>query len=76
MAPVFPYSVELTHPYSILGLGLTIIGFALLLTGIVLGVYHASQRGWYLDQLKKAHEVEEMTLRSIPVHESTKRTKK
>lgn len=70
---VFPISMDLSHPYSILGFVLTVIGVGLLLAGIVFAVFYASQRGWFLDQLKKTFEAEEITLRSTTLAQVPKR---
>jgi hypothetical protein len=53
----FPYHVT-SQPYSILGLALTLSGIALLVYGVGMGIYHAHDRAWYMQELYKAHSIE------------------
>ena len=50
-----PYKIN-SHPYSLLGLCLTLIGWALLILGIVFSTHSALQRTMYMDRMKDAQE--------------------
>ena len=49
----FPYNIA-PHAYSLLGLFMVLVGFMLLVLGIVLCIHYALDRTFYLDQLKEA----------------------
>lgn len=68
---IFPYHIT-SHPYSLLGLTLTSIGIVLLCTGIIISVYYARERGWYMKELHKAHATEERKLKTRKVVEKQK----
>lgn len=59
---IIPYHLT-PHPYSLLGLSLTVIGVVLLLLGMVISIYYARERAWYMKQLHKAHAIEELKLK-------------
>ncbi|MEM3536769.1 MAG: hypothetical protein QXF44_03220 [Candidatus Bathyarchaeia archaeon] len=59
---IIPYHLT-PHPYSLLGLSLTSIGFVLLCLGIAISFHYARERGWYMKELHKAHSREEQKLR-------------
>jgi len=50
----FPYKIT-PHAYSLLGLFMVLSGFMLLVSGIVLCVQYASDRTFYLGQLKEVN---------------------
>jgi len=50
-----PYKLN-THPYSLLGLSLTSMGWALLILGMVFSTHSALQRTMYIDRLKEAQQ--------------------
>ena len=50
----FPYKIT-SHAYSLLGLFMVLSGFMLLVVGIVLCIYYAFDRAFYLDQLKEVN---------------------
>ena len=60
---IFPYQLG-ASPYDFLGLGFTLIGIMLLLTGIILGVHYGAQRLWYTNSLKETYRFEEDKLRA------------
>ena len=51
------------HPYSLLGLSLTLVSTVLLILGIALNIHRAKERAGYMKQIQKAHTVEELKLR-------------
>jgi hypothetical protein len=59
---IIPYHLT-PHPYSLLGLSLTLTGLVLLCLGIAVAVNYARQRSWYMSELQKAHLLEEQKLR-------------
>jgi len=59
---IFPYQLG-SSPYGFLGLAFTLMGIMLSLGGIILGVYYASQRSWYVNALKDSYKLEEEKLK-------------
>ncbi len=53
-----PYQIS-TKPYSILSLMLTFGGVGLIAIGVIMGLFYAHDRSWYLQELFKtnAHEI-------------------
>ena len=60
---IIPYHLT-HHPYSLLSLSMTSAGFTLLITGIALGIYYARERSWYMQELHRAHSMEERKLKN------------
>jgi len=49
-----PYQIS-NEPYSILSLFLTSGGVALIISGIIMGLYYAHDRTWYIQELFKTN---------------------
>lgn len=56
----FPYNLA-PESSSILGLALTLCGITLLVYGVAAGLFYAHDRGWYMQELRKAHSAEMST---------------
>ena len=59
---MIPYHLT-PNPYSLLSLSKISVGFTLLISGIVLGIYYARERSWYMRELHRAHSMEEQKLK-------------
>jgi len=69
---IIPYHLT-PHPYSLLGLSLTLAGIVLLILGIAISIHYAKERAWYMKQLQKAHAIEELKLKEKEEKEKDKR---
>jgi hypothetical protein len=47
---------------AVLGLALIISGFTLIVFGIAAGLNYSRDRGWYMQELRKATSIEEQSL--------------
>lgn len=59
---IIPYKLT-SHPYSVLGLALTLVGIVLLFLGIALSVNYALERAWYMEELRKAQALDALKLK-------------
>jgi cytochrome c biogenesis factor len=59
---IIPYHLT-PHPYSLLGLTLTVVGIVLLCLGIALSVHYTRERAWYMKELQKAYSLEQQKLK-------------
>lgn len=75
---IIPYKItpELHDPYSLLGLTLTAIGIALLLSGLALSIHYARERTWYMKQLRKASSTEDLEIKRKQVEEKLRKQRK
>ncbi|MEA2090252.1 MAG: hypothetical protein U9O89_05790 [Thermoproteota archaeon] len=52
-----PYHVEFV-PSTLLSLSLTLSGLSLLIYGVIAGLNYSHERAWYIEELHKAHSLE------------------
>ncbi len=69
-----PYSTE-SHVGAVLGLTLIISGLSLIIFGIVAGISCSRERGWYLQELRKANSFEETMMGKKTAKNTQKRKK-
>jgi uncharacterized membrane protein YiaA len=55
---IIPYSTQY-NAGSVLGLTLIISGFSLIIFGITAGIHYSNDRGWYMQEMRKANSVED-----------------
>jgi hypothetical protein len=68
-----PYYVE-PYPGAVLGLSLIMSGFCLIVFGLSVGIYYSRNRGWYMQELRKASALEEsMMFRKTKYNKKTRR---
>jgi hypothetical protein len=60
------------HNAAILGLALIICGLTLIVYGITAGISYSRDRGWYMNELRKANSVEEVLLSKKRVSSETR----
>jgi hypothetical protein len=67
-----------TEPFAgaILGLAMIISGLALIVFGIIAGLTYSHDRGWYMEELRKANSAEEAIIHNKPLKNSKIRTKR
>ena len=68
---LIPYCTE-SYLGAILGLSLIIGGFSLMVFGIASGMNYSRDRGWYMQELRKANSLEEVMMQG----KSTKNVRK
>jgi len=69
-----PYYTE-AHAGAVLGLTLIISGVSLIVFGIVAGIHYSHDRGWYMQELRKANSLEDVLI-SKPSTKSRKKKSK
>ena len=62
---IVPYRTE-PLAGALLGLTLTMCGVFLVVVGMAAGVHYSRDRGWYMQQLRKANSIEETILNRKP----------
>ncbi|MCL6577757.1 MAG: hypothetical protein K6T73_00015 [Candidatus Bathyarchaeota archaeon] len=72
---IFPY---VTEPFvgAVLGLSLVISGFSLIVFGIIVGLNYSRDRGWYMEELRKANSLEETMMQEKSPKTARKRKNK
>jgi len=72
---IFPYVIE---PFvgAVLGLSLVISGFSLIIFGIIVGLNYSRERGWYMEELRKANSLEETMMQEKSPKTARKRKNK
>jgi len=67
-----------TEPFAgaILGLTLIISGLSLIVFGIVAGLTYSRDRGWYMDELRKANSAEDVLMHSKSATNANARKKR
>ncbi|UCC33160.1 MAG: hypothetical protein JSW53_05110 [Candidatus Bathyarchaeota archaeon] len=69
-----PYRLR-SHPYCLIGLIFTILGYILLIFGIAFSIHYASQRSWYMWRLQETQTEAEEKLRSMVKYVEKPKTK-
>ena len=61
-----------TEPFAgaILGLAMIISGLSLIVFGIIAGLTYSRDRGWYMEELRKANSAEEAIIHNKPLKNS------
>ncbi|MEM3565671.1 MAG: hypothetical protein QXK47_03885 [Candidatus Bathyarchaeia archaeon] len=60
------------HSGTVLGLALIICGLTLIVYGITAGISYSRDRGWYMNELRKANSIEEVLLSKKQVASESK----
>jgi hypothetical protein len=72
---LIPYYTE-PFPGAILGLALIVSGLSLIVFGIIAGLTYARDRGWYMEELRKANSAEDAMMHSKSISRMNSRRKK
>ena len=67
-----------TEPFAgaILGLALIVSGLSLIVFGIVAGLTYSRDRGWYMEELRKANSAEDVLMHSKSARNANARKKR
>jgi len=67
-----------TEPFAgaILGLAMVISGLSLIVFGIIAGLTYSRDRGWYMEELRKANSAEEAIIHNKPLKNSKMRRRR
>jgi len=69
-----PYKLS-SHPYSVMGLVFTILGYILLGFGIAMSIHYAGERSWYMWRLQDTQTEAEEKLKSMVQYVEKTKTK-
>jgi hypothetical protein len=67
-----PYYTE-AHPGSVVGLAMIISGLSLIVFGVVSGIHYSKDRSWYIQELRKAHSLDEVMMQSKSAKNASKK---
>lgn len=70
-----PYKLS-SHPYNLMGLVFTILGYILLSLGIAFSIHYASERSWYMWRLQETQTEAEEKLKSMVQYVEKPKSKK
>jgi len=60
---------------AVLGLTMIISGFSLLIFGIIIGLFCSHDRGWYMQELRKANSLEDVMIHDKSAKNTVKKKK-
>jgi hypothetical protein len=69
-----PYYAQ-AHPGAVLGLAMIISGLSLMFFGIASGINYSKDRGWYMQELRKANSLEEVMMQGKSAKNAPKKKK-
>jgi hypothetical protein len=72
---IIPYSTQ-PNAGAVLGLTLIISGFSLIIFGIASGIHYSNDRGWYMQEMRKANSIEDTLMHRESEKNSRKKKKK
>jgi len=70
-----PYYTE-SYAGAVLGLALIISGFSLIIFGIAAGLNYSRNRGWYMQELRKANSLQDALMQGKPAKTTRKKKSK
>lgn len=69
-----PYYTQV-HPGSFVGLAMITSGLSLIVFGVVSGIHYSRDRRWYIQELHKAHSLEEVMMQEKLTKNASKKKK-